>query len=237
VITHNDPTAVASTIVVAYIVAHLLHTEPGTFDAVALRGGIDQILAGVEDPGLRELRDPHSEVTLRQRIHDVFDMQGRDLGEIFALTRNGTFVLETLPAAIGAFLFAPEDPEAAITGAVNGGYDAETVAALAGAFAGAYHGVSGLPERWVEGVEFHSGLIGVADELLLIAGLGEAPAIPEAHGADDYDPFVEDGQRWISRTHREAALAAPSQAYDIRLMPHPAAANRLADNFPRTEPG
>ena len=228
VITHNDPTAVAATIVVAYTVAHLLHTEPGAFDAADLLTGIDQILLGVEDPALREVRDPHSEVTLRQRIHDVFDMQGRDLTEIFALTHNGAFVLESVPAAIAAFLAAPEDPEEIITGAVNGGYDAETVAAVAGAFAGAYHGVSGLPGRWVEHVEFRSGLEGVADELLVLAGLGEAPESPENPDPDEYAPFVEEGARWITRTHLEAALTAPDRSYDIRLLPHPAAAERFA---------
>jgi ADP-ribosylglycohydrolase/transcriptional regulator with XRE-family HTH domain len=232
VITHNDPTAVAATIVVAFIVAHLLHTEPGTFDAAALRDGIDNVLTGVEDPALRERRDSRSQVTLRQRIHDVFDLQGRDLTEVFALTYNGAFVLESLPASIAAFLATPEDPEEIIIGAVNGGYDADTVGAVAGAFAGAYHGVSGLPDRWVDHIEFRSGLEGVADELLVIAGLGEVLSPPEGPAPGDYAPFVEEGARWITRTHLEAAMSAPDRAYDIRLLPHPAGAERLATVFP-----
>jgi ADP-ribosylglycohydrolase len=232
VITHNDPTAVAATIVVAYTVAHLLHTEPGAFDPAILLAGIDQVLVGVEDPPLRELRNPRNEVTLRQRIHDVFKMQGRDLSEVFAMTHNGAFVLESVPASIAAFLAAPEDPEAIITGAVNGGCDAETVGAVAGAFAGAYHGVSGLPDRWVEHVEFRSGLVGVADDLLELGGLGEVLSPPEGSAPGDYAPFVEEGARWITRTHLEAAMSAPDRAYDIRLLPHPAGAERLATVFP-----
>ena len=145
VITHDDPTAVASTVVVAYTVAHLLHTPTGAFNADVLLDGIDAAMVGVEDPAVPERRDESSATTLLSRIHDVFEMRGRPIAETFALTHNGAFVLESLPAALGAFLASPEDPEAIITAAVNGGYDADTVGAMAGAFAGAYHGESGLP--------------------------------------------------------------------------------------------
>ena len=227
VITHDDPTAVASTVVMAYTVAYLLHTPAGAFDPDALLTGIDAAMVGVEDPAVPERRDSRSVTTLLGRIHDVFNMVGTPIEEIFDLTHNGAFVLESLPAALAAFLSSPDDPEAVITTAVNGGYDADTVGAMAGAFAGAYHGKSGFPERWTGDIEFRTGLEGVADELLALAEMGSPPKWSESPAADEYAPFMRNDKRWITRTHSDAALRQPDEAYDIRVMPHPAAAQSL----------
>jgi ADP-ribosyl-[dinitrogen reductase] hydrolase len=227
VITHNDPTAVAATIVMAYTVAFLLHTANGTFDPDALLTGIDQVMTGVEDPALQERSDSQAVTTLLARIPDVFAMRGRPIEEIYAFTHNGAFVLESLPAALAAFLSSPEDPEQVVTAAVNGGYDADTVGAMAGAFAGAYHGASGFPERWVSNIEFRSGLEGAADELLTLSGTGPQPVRSQHPKPDEYAPFEADDKRWITRTHHDAAKRQPDEAYDIRVMPHPAAARSL----------
>ncbi len=227
VITHSDPTAAASTIIAAYTVAHLLHTPVGQFDADELLIGIEAIMVDVEDPALPERRDRRSVVTLLQRVRDVFAMRDRCLEEIFALTYNGAFVLESLPAALAAFLSSPEDPEQVIISAVNGGYDADTIGAIAGAFAGAHHGESGLPGRWIDGIEFRTGLEGVADELVSLTGLGPMPAPIQNPAPDEYDPFVADGRRWITLVHSDSAALQPDEAHDIRLMPHPTAAREL----------
>jgi ADP-ribosylglycohydrolase len=227
VITHNQATAVASTIITAYTVAHLVHTPVGRFDADDLLIGIEAVMSGVEDPALPERRDHRSVVTLTQRVRDVLAMRDRSLEEIFALTYNGAFVLESLPAALAAFLSSPGDPERVIIAAVNGGYDADTVGTMAGAFAGAYHGESGLPERWVSDIEFPSGLTGVADELLALSGMEPPPVPIQNPAADEYDPIVVDGRRWITLVHADSAALQPDEAHDIRLMPHPAAARDL----------
>ena len=227
VVTHNQATAAASTIVAAYTVAHLLHTPIGFFDADDLLIGIEEVMADVEDPALPERRDSRSVVTLMERICDVFAMRDRSLETIFSLTHNGAFVLESLPAALAAFLASPEDPEQAIIAAVNGGYDADTIGAMAGSFAGAYHGASNLPERWVDNIEFRTGLEGVADELLAFTGMGPSPAPIQDPAADEYDPIVIDGRRWITLVHSDSAALQPDEAHDIRLMPHPTAAREL----------
>jgi len=227
IITHNHATAAASTIIVAYTVAHLLHIPVGAFDADGLLTGIERIMSGVEDPALPERRGHRSVVTLLGRIHDVFAMRDHLLRETFDLTHNGAFVLESLPAALAAFLSSPEDPERAIVAAVNGGYDADTVGAMAGAFAGAYHGASRLPARWVDDIEFPTGLVGVADELAALTGLGPIPMPPVDPAPDEYNPVVGDGGRWITRVHSDSAALQPGEAHDIRLMPHPAAAREM----------
>jgi ADP-ribosylglycohydrolase len=227
VITHNQATAAASTIIAAYTVAHLLHTPIGHFEADDLLAGIEEVMSDVEDPALPERRDSRSVVSLMQRVRDVFAMRDRSLEAIFALTYNGAFVLESLPAALAAFLSSPEDPEQAIIAAVNGGYDADTIGAMAGAFAGAYHGGSRLPERWVSNIEFRTGLEGVADELLALTGLAPSPAPIPNPAPDEYAPFVVNGRRWITLVHSDSAALQPDEAHDIRLMPHPAAAREL----------
>ncbi|MCL1587356.1 MAG: ADP-ribosylglycohydrolase family protein, partial [Actinomycetia bacterium] len=174
VITHADPTAVASSIVMAYVTSFLLHTQAGGLDLDELLAGIDNVLNGIEDPPVKQ-RKPGRWVTLRDRIHEVFLMRHMHVEDIYDVTHNGAFVLESLPAAIGAFIVNHNDPERTITDAANGGYDADTVAAMAGSFAGAYHGLSNLPIRWTDDLEFLDGLVGAADELASLAGFDVEP--------------------------------------------------------------
>lgn len=68
-----------------------------------------------------------------------------------------------LPAALWCFLRSPDDPELVLTTAVNGGHDAHTVAAMAGA----YNGISAWPARWVDDLEYRDGFGGCADDLLV----------------------------------------------------------------------
>ncbi len=222
VITHADPTAVASSIVMAYITAFLMHTSTGALDLDELAVGIDAVLGGVEDPPLTQ-RKRGRPVTLRDRINEVFIMRDSDIEDIYAVTHNGAFVLESLPAAIGAFIVNVNSPERAITDAANGGYDADTVAAMAGSFAGAYHGLAALPTRWTGDLEFLSGLVGLADDLAARAGVGAPPDVPTEPGTHDYAPFEADGKRWITRHHFDVARAVPGLAEGIRVMPHPTA--------------
>jgi poly(ADP-ribose) glycohydrolase ARH3 len=76
----------------------------------------------------------------------------------------------SVPAALWAVLSSPEDPEAAIVRAVNLGGDTDTIGAMAGAVAGAYHGAESLPPRWTQALEEGSKgktyVIDLADRLL-----------------------------------------------------------------------
>jgi len=222
VITHADPTAVASSIVMAYVTAFLLHTPTGQLDLDELLLGIDTVLEGIDDPPVKQ-RQSDLRVTLQDRIHEVFAMRRMHIEDIYHVTHNGAFVLESLPAAIGAFIVNHNDPERTITDAANGGYDADTVAAMAGSFAGAYHGFAALPARWVADLEFLSGIVGIADDLAALSGLGEPHRAIENPGFDAYAPFVVDGELWMTQHHHNAAQQSPGIAQGIRVMPHPAA--------------
>jgi ADP-ribosylglycohydrolase len=57
--------------------------------------------------------------------------------------------------------------------AVNGEYDADTVAAMAGTLGGAVGGESALPKRFLGELEYRERLIELADGLYRQAGLPE----------------------------------------------------------------
>jgi ADP-ribosylglycohydrolase len=233
IITHADPTAVASTVAVAFTVAYLLHTPVGTLDLDELLSGLDQALAGIADPELPERRVAGTS-TLLSRIHEVFAMRSESIEDIFRLTQNGAFVMESLPAAFGAFISNVENPERATIDAVMGGYDSDTIGAMAGAFAGAYHGYRALPSRWTDDIEFGSGLTGLADGLSVLASVGSSDA-PQPDGSrSTYAPFVEGGALWITRAHHDAFLHRPNSP-DLRLLPHPAAIERLIARIPQQQ--
>ncbi len=167
VVTHADRLAVASGIAQAYAVARLARTAPGTLDPRALIAEIAAVLAGFEDAGgvERRVADGKEKVRLVDRIAELADMLELSPAEAFAHTYNGAYVLESLPAALWSFLSHPEDPEEAIIVAANGGYDADTVAAMTGALAGAYHGDTAFPERWLDDLEALDEIRSIADRL------------------------------------------------------------------------
>ena len=72
--------------------------------------------------------------------------------EVAAVLGNATAGLESVPTAIYAAL-AHDDFERAVTFAVRCGGDADTIAAMAGAIAGARHGASAIPTRWLDALE------------------------------------------------------------------------------------
>jgi ADP-ribosylglycohydrolase len=57
---------------------------------------------------------------------------------------------ETVPVALALFLLAEGDPRKTILYGANFGRDADTIASMAGALAGALHGAAALPADWVE---------------------------------------------------------------------------------------
>ena len=59
---------------------------------------------------------------------------------------------ESVPPAIGAFLWSG-DAEQAVTLAVSLGGDTDTIGAMTGAICGGYWGVEALPPRWVQALE------------------------------------------------------------------------------------
>ena len=66
--------------------------------------------------------------------------------------------IEELPIAIGMLVVTGGDVREAILGSVNYGRDADSIASMAGAIAGALHGIDAVPAEWVSAVEAESRL-------------------------------------------------------------------------------
>ena len=81
------------------------------------------------------------------RIRAIAEGHWRGLDE--AAIRSTGYVVDTLTAALWCAARAP-DFEAAVLMAANLGDDADTVATVTGQIAGAMHGLSAIPPRWVE---------------------------------------------------------------------------------------
>jgi ADP-ribosylglycohydrolase len=60
---------------------------------------------------------------------------------------------ETVPVTLALFYLAEGDPRQAILYGANFGRDADTIASMTGAIAGALRGASALPPAWVEKIQ------------------------------------------------------------------------------------
>lgn len=126
--------------------------------------------AGIDELRSRELIPPPWEpdpVRLTDRLQPIGELLDGTPEQAFACMWNGAFVLESLPAAPWCFLHPPQDLEKVPVTAVNRGRDADTVAAMAGA----YHGEAALPHRWLDDREFAAELRDLADPLRPLAGV------------------------------------------------------------------
>jgi ADP-ribosylglycohydrolase len=74
-------------------------------------------------------------------------------------TGAGWVAEEALGTALHCFLLLPDDPAAVVRRAAYSSGDSDSIAALAGALAGARHGVGAWPAAWVEAVEHRERLV------------------------------------------------------------------------------
>ena len=78
--------------------------------------------------------------------------------------RGSGNVAESLEAALWCF-YRTDSFETAILRAANLGDDADTTAAVCGQVAGAYYGMSGIPDRWLERLALREEICSLADRL------------------------------------------------------------------------
>lgn len=85
--------------------------------------------------------------------------------QVAAAVGNDVEAVAAVPAALAAFLAHPDRPEDAIMFAVRIGGDTDTIAAMAGALAGARCGAAALPDTWLGRLESADRLTSAADRL------------------------------------------------------------------------
>jgi ADP-ribosylglycohydrolase len=82
--------------------------------------------------------------------------------------RGTGYVVDALEAALWAF-WTTADFKSGALAAVNLGDDADTTGAIYGQLAGAYYGLEGIPEPWLERVALRDGISRLAEGLLDLA--------------------------------------------------------------------
>jgi len=128
--THTMPEAIGGALAVSFSVAYMLNHYGEKLDkAKFLKELIDFVR-----PESPELADA---------LKDDADL----------MERQGCRVLESVPHAIKAFLSDPYDFEKAVSQAIRGGGDADTIAAIVGAISGAFNGLDKIPQQWIERLE------------------------------------------------------------------------------------
>jgi ADP-ribosylglycohydrolase len=73
-------------------------------------------------------------------------------------TGEGWIAEEALATAVLCFLMYPDEPVRALGRAAATGGDSDSIAALAGAFLGARHGLEAFPADWPERIEYRERL-------------------------------------------------------------------------------
>jgi len=77
----------------------------------------------------------------------------RPIREVAEILDTGVEAHESVPAALYAFASHPHSFEAAVAYAVRLGGDADTIGAMCGAVAGAFHGATAIPAKWTDALE------------------------------------------------------------------------------------
>lgn len=156
-VTHGHELAQDGAVVVAVAVAALAHTpadgDPGDAIAAVL-------------PHLRTER-------LQDAVRHAID-RGPELDSLTIARElgRGVAAAESVPAAVAAFLGAPDHPEDVLLRAVGIGGDTDTVAAMAGAMTGARLGARALPARLLDRLEARAELSRQALALAEVSGTG-----------------------------------------------------------------
>lgn len=163
VLFHDDPSRLRNA---AREQALITHCHPlGVGGAVLQAAAV--AVAVRSDPRERPPRRIFIEA-VREAIGDIPEFYSRALNEVETLLSSDPEPVpaevaralghevtapRSVPAALYAFLRSPSPFREAVLGAVALGGDADTIGAMAGAIAGAYGGVSAIPEQWRERLE------------------------------------------------------------------------------------
>ncbi len=136
IITHRNSEAINGGLAVAYAVARLA-------SGASPDGLLEEVC---------EFVGP-SRVTENMRRAGELLGKGVEPERALRILGTGGYVVETVASAFYCFLRTPGDFATSVVTAVMGGYDTDTTAAVTGALSGAFNGIQGIPERWVERVE------------------------------------------------------------------------------------
>lgn len=140
-ITHFDARACWAAVALNLAIAHLLYQGSECL--------VENISTSIEQPDVRKAVVAVPQMTREDVVPSAF-------------------VLDTLQAALWSFLSTASFEDAVVT-AVNLGGDADTVAAVCGAMAGACYGLQAVPPRWLERLAGRAEIMELADKIHKLA--------------------------------------------------------------------
>jgi poly(ADP-ribose) glycohydrolase ARH3 len=133
--------------------ASVTHAHPVSIDAARTQAAAIGAAMRGEDP-LDAARSVAATPELSHRLTTAYRLLAKRPTPVAVAVAlgNGATAHESVPAAIYAAT-AYADFEQAVGFAVRCGGDSDTIGAMAGAIAGARHGESGIPARWLDALE------------------------------------------------------------------------------------
>jgi poly(ADP-ribose) glycohydrolase ARH3 len=172
---------------VARAAAQITHGHPvGQDGAGIVAAAVAEIVSLSPDEGLepRRLLARMRDHTRTRRFRDLLDaaesLGPADEHTVVQVLGNGIEAHRSVATALYAFLRHHHSFQDAILFALSLGGDADTIASMTGALAGAAHGASLIPVVWAERVEGREELLTLAEQLLDLA-LGDAASTSSPH--------------------------------------------------------
>jgi poly(ADP-ribose) glycohydrolase ARH3 len=173
------PGTIEDRVEIARSQATVTHAHPLALDGAALQCAAVAVAAGSAgsplDPGelLATVGEHARTPELRQALEVVGELVegGSSAEEVADSLGRDISALGSVPTALALFLRCPDDVRAAVESAVQVGGDADTIASMVGALAGARCGDGELPSSWVTRLECAEEMAALADALCALRGV------------------------------------------------------------------
>ena len=141
-ITHTHPLGMEGAVLQAFAVAKAVKCDPGGFGPSEFLTSVRRFVRPDCEEFADKLRAVHNLLAGDPTIDEVVAQLGHDIRAHYSV-----------PAALYAFLSHASSFEEAVTYAISLGGDADTIGAMTGAIASAFHGLEGIPEDWLAAIE------------------------------------------------------------------------------------
>ena len=135
----------------AYAVASALKINKDSFNPLVF---IEKLISFVRVPAYRSKLEAAKALLNSDDKHEVIKKLG-----------NRVEALNSVPTAIYSFAKNHSSYARTVLYAISLGGDTDTIGAMAGAIAGAYHGIEGIPSAWIRKLEKIDYIIKLAEEL------------------------------------------------------------------------
>ena len=159
---------------VSYLQSQITHAHELGKEGCALQACAVALAVGESPPGpfdplvfLSHLHGFTKSDIYKERLESMSRLLGKEADRVRVIGElgNGIEAFNSVPAAIFSFISHPTSFEDAVIYAISLGGDTDTIGAMCGAIAGAYHGVGAIPSGWMERLENRQYIEGLGERL------------------------------------------------------------------------